>query len=260
MTSRFNIIFLLLIIGCTYALFGLLLPGCAAKQERLRGVEYYYQEGMKALDRKRDLEAVEMFQRVVSNFPGSALVADAQFHLAEAYFRMEDFVNAIAEYQRLIDSYPNSNYIERAQFQIGESHFKQMRSPEHDQKETYDALTYFRYFIEDNPQSPFLEKAQNRIISCRSRLARKQYLAAQQYHDQGYLEAATIGYEDLVRSFPDTRWYHWGKAQLGKIAYNKGDLELAHANWQEVESDSEDEKLQNKVGKWLREIQPAEAE
>ena len=85
-------------------------------------------------------------------------------------------------------------------------------------------------------------------------------MAAQQYHDQGYLEAATIGYEDLVRSFPDTRWYHWGKAQLGKIAYNKGDLELAHANWQEVESDSEDEKLQNKVGKWLREIQPAEAE
>ena len=103
---------ILLLYACTSPV--LLLTGCAAKQERLRGVEYYYQEGMNAIERKRYLQAVEMFQRVVSNFPGSALVTDAQFHLAESYFRMDDFVNAVFEYQRLVDSYAHSDYVERA--------------------------------------------------------------------------------------------------------------------------------------------------
>ena len=159
---------------------------------------------MEALERKRYLRAVEMFQRVVSNFPGSALVAEAQFHLAEAYFGMEDFVNAVFEYQRLVDSYPHSDYVERAQFQIAESHFMQMRSPEHDQKETYEALTHFRRFIEDNPESPLLEEVRSRIVSCRSQLAKKQYLAGLFYQKQGYPEAARICYEDLLLTYPDT--------------------------------------------------------
>ena len=238
-----------------------LFSSCAGKKEEpLRGVEYYHQEGMKSLERKRYLRAVEMFQRVVSNFPGSALVAEAQFHLAEAYFRMEDFVNAVFEYQRLVDSYPHSGYVERAQFQIAESHFMQMRSPVHDQKETYEALTHFRRFIEDNPESPLLEEARSRIVSCRSQLAKKQYLAGRFYQKQGYPEAARMSYEDLLLTYPDTRWYCWGKAMLGEIARREEDLEGARALWSEVIEECEEEELRGKVEDWLKEVGGAGAE
>ena len=234
------------------ALAAVLMSACAGKKEEpLRGVEYYHQEGMKALERKRYLQAVDMFQRVVSNFPGSALVAEAQFHLAEAYFGMEDFVNAVFEYQRLVDSYPHSGYLERAQFQIAESHFMQMRSPEHDQKETYEALTHFRRFIEDNPQSPLLEEARSRVAACRSQLAKKQYLAGRFYQKQGFIEAANICYGDLLLTYPDTRWYCWGKAMLGEIARSEEDLEGARAHWSEVMEECEEEELRGKVEKWL---------
>lgn len=237
------------------ALAAVLLSACAGKKdEPLRGVEYYHQEGMKSLERKRYLKAVEMFQRVVSNFPGSALIAEAQFHLAEAYFGMEDFVNAVFEYQRLVDSYPHSGYVERAQFQIAESHFMQMRSPEHDQRETHEALTHFRRFIEDNPESPLLEEARNRIVSCRSQLAKKQYLAGRFYQKQGYHEAALICYEDLLLTYPDTRWYCWGKAMLGEIARGEEDLEGASVHWSEVMEECEEEELRSKVEKWLEEV------
>ncbi len=243
------------------ALAALLLSGCAGKKEEpLRGVEYYHQEGMQALERKRYLQAVEMFQRVVSNFPGSALVAEAQFHLAEAYFGMEDFVNAVFEYQRLVESYPHSSFVERAQFQIGESHFMQMRSPEHDQKETYEALTHFRRFIEDNPQSPLLEEARSRIVSCRSQLAKKQYLAGRFYQKQDYLEAARICYEDLLLTYPDTRWYYWGRAMLGDIDRGEGDLSSARVHWNEIVEQCQEEELRRKVEKWLEEIGNAVAE
>ena len=236
------------------ALAAVLMSACAGKKEEpLRGGEYYHQEGMKALERKRYLQAVDMFQRVVSNFPGSALVAEAQFHLAEAYFGMEDFVNAVFEYQRLVDSYPHSGYLERAQFQIAESHFMQMRSPEHDQKETYEALTHFRRFIEDNPESPLLEEARDRIVSCRSQLAKKQYHAGHFYQKQGYLEAAQICYEDLLLTYPDTRWYCWGKAMLGDISRREENPEAARMHWSEVMEECEEEELRGKVEKWLEE-------
>ena len=243
------------------ALAAILLSACAGKKEEpLRGVEYYHREGMDAFERKRYLKAVEMFQRVVSNFPGSALVAEAQFHLAEAYFGMEDFVNAVFEYQRLVDSYPHSGFVERAQFQIAESHFMQMRSPEHDQEETYEALTHFRRFIEDNPDSPLLEEARNRIVSCRSQLAKKQYLAGRFYQKQGYLEAAGICFGDLLLTYPETRWYCWGKAMLGDLALGEGDHEAARMHWSEVMEECEEEELRGKVEEWLEEVGGAGSE
>ena len=122
-----------------------------------------------------------------------------------------------------------------------------MRSPEHDQKETYEALTYFRYFIEDNPASPLVEKARSRIVGCRSQLARKAYLAAELYHKRGYFEAAKISYEDLARTFPDTRWYFWSKAQLGEIAHRNGNLKRAYELWREADFVEDDDKLRRKV-------------
>ena len=47
----------------------------------LRGVEYFYGEGVKAFERKRYVEAIEHFRRVVSNFPGSSRIADSQLSL-----------------------------------------------------------------------------------------------------------------------------------------------------------------------------------
>ena len=156
----------------------LYLTACASTPEKLQGADYYYAEGQKAYEKKRCVEASEHFQRLVSNFPGSQRVTESQYMLAESYFCSEDYVNAAFEYQRLIDIYPASNWASEAQFKIGESFFEQMRRPELDQKETYEALTSFRNFIEDNPGSPLVETARERIRSCRENLAEKIYLGA----------------------------------------------------------------------------------
>ena len=93
----------------TWLLAALLLVACAGKgTPQLRGADYYFEEGVKDFERRRYLEAVESFQRVVSNFPGYARVAEAQYRLAESYYKLEEFVNAVFEYERLVDTYPSS--------------------------------------------------------------------------------------------------------------------------------------------------------
>ena len=233
----------------------LLFAGCAARGvPEVRGPQHFYDKGTEALGKGRYLEAIENFQRLVSNFPGSALVADGQYQLAQSYFGMEDYVNSVFEYQRLIDTYPSSEWASEAAFQIGEAFFEQRRRPELDQTETFEALTAFRRFIEDHPTSPKVEIAHERITTCRERLARKEYLGAQLYHRQGHFEAARMSYDQLLLSFPDTEWYLHGLTQLGVLERNEGNDETARQHWQQVIDSTQDAKLREQVQLWLTEL------
>lgn len=229
--------------------------GCSSKQATtLKADEVYFTEGKKALDKKRYLEAVEKFQQLVGSYPGSPLVADAQYLLAEAYFRNADYVNAVFEYQRLVDSYPSSQWLDQAQFQIAESYYRQRRRPELDQKETNDALVHFRLFIDDNPQSPLVDQARQRIDDCRSLLAHKLFLSGQLYQRQDHLDAAGALYQKLLQDFPDTPWYCEALAELGELAVRKKNLPEARARWEEVLRESQDEKLKLRVQQRLDQI------
>ena len=235
--------------------------GCAgSKPAQVKGADVYFEEGMKALKKKHCVEATEKFQRLVNNFPGSRLVPDAQYYLAESYFCSGDYVNAVFEYQRLIDVYPSSQWVDEAQFKIGESYYRQLRRPELDQKETYQALNYFRDFIADNPDSPLVETARRRIADCRERLAHKQYLNARLYQRQGYLKAAEMTYEELMRDYPDTSWYYHALLRMGEIARARHDLEKARLYWEQIERECGDAALKEKASEKLDKLRTARGE
>lgn len=232
-----------------------MVAGCSGKQAMtLKADEVYFAEGKKALEKKRYLEAVEKFHQLVGSYPGSPLVSEAQYLLAEAHFRNDDYVNAVFEYQRLVDSYPSSEWVDESQFQIAESYYRQRRRPELDQKETNDALVHFRLFIDDNPMSPLVDQARQRIDECRSLLAHKLFLSGRLYQRQGHLDAAAALYEKLLQDFPDTPWYWEAVAALGEVAAEKKDLLMARARWEEVLRESRDEKLKLRVQERLGQI------
>ncbi len=240
--------------GRAWFLVAAVLAGCAGKTPpQLMGADFYYEEGMKHFEKGRHLRAVDSFQRVLSNYPGYAEVAEAQYYLAESYFQLEEFVSAVFEYERLVDTYPSSPRRVEAEYKIGESHFEQSRRADLDQAETYQALAAYRRFIEDNPGSPVVADARGRIAECRERLAEKDFLAARLYHRQGHLDAAKMTYEQMVRAYPDTDWYWHGLARLGRIHSRQGRPDEAQALWEEVLSGSGDEDLLEDVRGWMDE-------
>jgi outer membrane protein assembly factor BamD len=237
----------------------LFVVSCASKgPPELRGADFYFEEGENDFKRHRYLQAVESFQRIVSNFPGHARVAEAQYYLAESYYGMEEYVNAAFEYERVVDTYPSSVWRDDAQYKIGESYFEQSRRAELDQRETYEALTAYRRFIEDNPGSPLVVNARERIAEGRARLAKKQFLAGRLYQNQGHQAAARMTYEQMLNTYPETPWYWQGLAQLGFIARNEGKIDEARGRWQEVlqsaDSAKVDVDLLKEVREWLAEL------
>lgn len=215
---------------------------------------------MDALERGRCAEAVEKLQRLVDNYPGSRLVAEAQYHLAEAYFCSEDYVNAAFEYQRLIQTYPSSQWVAEAQFKIAECYYQQARRAELDQTETRNALRHFRTFLDDNPHHLLVDKARERIADCRNRLAYKTYLAARLYQRQNHRDAARIYYDQILNEYPDTRYYYKALYRMGEMAFARDDRQTARRYWAEVARDSDDEDLQRRAGERLAQVYESSSE
>lgn len=240
---------------------GGILGGCGGpKTTPLKGDETLFEEGQNAMDKKRYPQAQEKFKRLVSNYPGSSLVCDAQYRLGDSYFLVQDFVNAVFEYGRLVDAYPTCSWAPDARFKIAESYFLQRRSAELDQKETHDALIQYRRFIDDFPDSPLTVKARERIVESRSGLAEKLYGAGNLYQRQNHFVAARLTYQDVLRNYPDTIWYNWTQLRLAEIAVEEEKLDEARTYLEEILQESSDDKMLKEAGELLNELGPAAEE
>ena len=97
----------------------------------------------RALDSKEPATAMEMFQRVVTVYPGDGLADDAQFGLGECLFQMERYEDAIAACARVGEVFPYGDQVPSAQLKTGFALLALHRRPE--------ALSTFRKVSETWP-------------------------------------------------------------------------------------------------------------
>lgn len=113
-----------------------------------RGVYRIFMEG--------DYEtAIAGFQKFLTDFPGSPLAGAAQYWIAEAFVRREEYDLALQEYDRLIKTYPSSDKIPDAYYGIGIVLMRLGRSEE--------AKAQFRYVLDHFAGTLAAQKAQNRL-------------------------------------------------------------------------------------------------
>lgn len=73
--------------------------------------ETVFNEGYKSLTEGRYKDARDNFKLVLSKYPGSAKASDAQYWLAESYYREGNFEEAILAFQKFIDIYPKDSRV-----------------------------------------------------------------------------------------------------------------------------------------------------
>ena len=141
---------------------------------------------------------------MLSDFPGSHLVDDAQYLLAEAYLCDKDYVTAVFEYERLLNEFPTSPFVDKARYQIAMCYFRQSRDLHHDQEETHKAIREFRRFAEDFPASDLSTDALQRVTELRSKLARQNLMIAENYLKWSNPLSAERYCTLILNEFPDT--------------------------------------------------------
>jgi outer membrane protein assembly factor BamD len=175
-------------------IIALLLIGCAGKkkiQASPKDPAVVYTEGMVLFNKGRYADATEVFTRLKEYFPSDALYAPkADLRIADCYAFRKEYPEAITRYMEFKKQYPFHPDIPYVEYQVGLCYYRQVLSKDRDQKATVKALTAFQNVVANYPDSVFAEKAQEKIIFCRRRLAENELYIAYFYLREGKYAAA----------------------------------------------------------------------
>lgn len=188
----------------------LLMLFSACKNDKLirRGdsLEVAYEKATNFYENGNYSEAANAFETVTRSGRGTEYGQQAQYYLAESYFKDKRFLLAAAEYDRYISYYPQDELRQEAEFKAALSYFYQSPRYKLDQSSTRKAIERFQLFINRYPDSGLISDASSYIDQLRSKLARKSYEAAQFYVRTDQYEAATIYLDITIDQYPESKW------------------------------------------------------
>jgi outer membrane protein assembly factor BamD len=166
-----------------------------------------WEAGQKALSKHDWESARQHFKRIIDAFPQSQYAPSARLALGDTYIEESGTSNdilAIGAYREFLTLYPSHPKSDYAQFQVAESYFRQKSGPDRDQTQTLHALEEYERLLDLYAESPYVEKARDRIKESRQNLARAEYMAGYFYQKtRQYCRAAVARYEGILKDYPD---------------------------------------------------------
>lgn len=186
----------------------LMLAACSNKELIQRGdsLEVAYEKAYNLYEKEEYRKAAEAFETVIQIGRGTDYGREAQYYLAESYFKDERYLLAAAEYERHATLYPRSELRQEVDFKEALSYYNLSPRYKLDQQYTRSAIDRFRLFNSRYPNSDRVEEAQEYITELRSKLARKLYSSAQLYMRTDSYEAAIVYYDLVVEDYPESPW------------------------------------------------------
>ena len=244
---------LYLVIGAAFVLAGF--SGCAKlAQQKIVDDQFYFDRGMKYMEKKDYVKAIDEFQAVV-DYSGSEIVDKGQFMLGEAHYMNEDFITAAYEYERVYMDLPSSEYAAEAWYKKAMCWFMESPKSYLDQENTRLAIDEFKRFIENFPFDKRGEDAREKINELQEKLARKDYLNAEQYRKRKQYDAALIYYNSVIDQFPQSIWIGYCRYGMGLVNMKLIYRELKNfkkimksANPDTMKAEKSKEELQVKLG------------
>lgn len=166
-------------------------------------------------------QSIEQFKKLIYEYPFTKYLAEAEFYIAEAYYKSKEYEIALQAYQDFLLRHPRHPKAEYVQFQIGLCHFQQRKkNPLRDQSQTELARQAFKTLLLYYPQTSYQKEAKEYLKKCEELLAEKEIKIADFYYKQKEYWSASLRYHYAWSEFPDTSRAEYALFRAG-ICYQK---------------------------------------
>lgn len=178
-------------------IFALLLVGtaCSKKRETLSDrlvagkltIPEIYRSATQHMNERKFIEARKWYRLIEAHAPDSQYFAESKLKIADSYFfdKMATYVEASIEYKSFLTHFPTHPMADYAQYQYGMCFFTEIEYADRDQTSTLTAFTEFKNLIDKYPNSPYSEKAKEKIDLCMLRLAEHEFTVGHYYFRRG---------------------------------------------------------------------------
>ena len=167
--------------------------------EKFREAENFYNSG----DFKR---ANRLFEDVLPFYRGKPQAERLIFFHANSYYNLKMYYLSAAQFENFIKSYPKSEKLEEAIFMTAKCYY--MLSPIHslDQKDTNIAIEKLQIFINNYPNSTYVQEANNLISELQEKLEKKEFEISKQYYTIRDYKAAIRSVDNFIGEFAGTKY------------------------------------------------------
>ncbi len=232
--STYSVLFLLLL--------ALSMGACANKNAIKPGdtVDVAFDKAKLLYDKQKYGDAARAFETVLSLGRGSDQAREAQYLLADSYFKNREYLISASEFRRYVTFYPRSERREEVEFMEAFSYYKISPRFKLDQTDTERAITLLRVFIGKYPDSQKTTEAAQLVDEMRLKLAKKSFTSASMYFNLKMYNSAAMYYQITLDNFPETEYAEQSlvKQILSYLLYADMSVTERQAEWYQMAIDS----------------------
>lgn len=192
----------IVIAGCC-----LLFGACASTTEQvLPTAAERFAQGMEEYRDENWFDAIQHFEVIRLQYPGSAQADSARFYTAMSRMEREEYILASYDLNQLIAGFPSSKLLEEAQFQFAVCYDRLSPAPALDQAYTSRAIDAYQTFIELYPKNVRATDAEKRILALTTKLAEKEFMTGVLYTRLESYTAALVYFDTVIDRYYNTEF------------------------------------------------------
>lgn len=165
-----------------------------------------YEAGLSYYERKDYYRASVLFEQILPIVRGLPEGEKVQFYLAYCQFHDRLYLLASEQFKTFFETYGRSSFAEEAQYMHAYSLYASSPGPNLDQTSSIEAMGAMQAFLNRHPNSKFRDQAIEVINSTQTKLEKKGFENARQYHKMRQYKAAIIALNNFKGNFPDSKF------------------------------------------------------
>ncbi len=187
--------------------------------------------------RRNYQRSLELFEKLLYEYPLSKYLADADFYIAQCHFQMKEYDVAIEAYKDFLIRHPRDPRAEQVYFNLALCHWRlRHKNPLRDQSETKKALEAFQQFIQLYPASSLRAQAEEYIKQAKNLLAEKEVKIADFYFKKKQYWQSALRYHYAWFNYPESSYSEYALFQEGISLYKMGKTQDAQIIFEELKT------------------------
>lgn len=146
--------------------------------------------------------ALKLMEQIVPAYRGRPQAEKLMYIYSDTFYELGDFYLSGYQFERFANSYPQSEKAEEAAFKGAKSFYQLSPRYSLDQKDTHIALEKLQNFINKYPDSEYLPEANTLVSELTTKLEKKEFEVAKQYHRISDFNAAIKALDNFILDHP----------------------------------------------------------
>lgn len=191
------------------ALAALLLVGACSPFQKVYksddvAAKYRFADSLYQVGKYR--KALKLMEEIVPAYRGKPQAERLMFFYADTYFQLGDFYLSGYQFERFVRSYPNSDRVQEAAYKGAKSYYELSPRYSLDQEDTYTALEKLQGFIDQFPDSDYLQEANGLVDELNTKLEYKAIRIAKSYYHREDYKSAIEAYDNFATDYPGSEY------------------------------------------------------